>query len=527
VDNIVSDYIYNNLPIYLLYLPDMRLVHRSAVKELINLGINEMVEAYQGMECGAIQQEANIKKMVKDRTAYAIFSHRWLPEGELTFQDLSKLQSISATGFSRMIESSKEELKVLCGARILDRAMVSSKGDVERNGGNIFEQMKGICGSVSAEDHHAGGVFRASVSGETHRIRVYGSVSGEDHHAGGFVKFVKFCEAALQLHCDYVWLDTGCINKQSSAELEESIRSMFRWYRNSEICIVHLSTTTSPGYMSEDPWFSRGWTLQEILAPKAIKFFWKSWQPVTAHPNDKIRDADLGIPLWKLISQITQIPEDQLLNFTPGTKDIRERMVWASKRKTTRIEDMAYCLIGIFDIPLSIAYGEGRMAFYRLQVEIMQRSHDRGLFAWSGSSPSHNSMFAAGPEAFLPLEGKFLTAMAPSSNATYTLTNYGLRIALSVYEVQCIKELSEKGLWVKYELTVPELEKVYVALPSQTKYENLAIGILGNRRGLKSLAILLNSPEINSKQYTRIATQYAIELLGSSEWKQPAEIFIE
>jgi hypothetical protein len=280
--------------------------------------------------------------------------------------------------------------------------------------------------------------------------------------------------------------------------------------------------------MRQDPWFSRGWTLQELLAPKVIKFFWKSWHPVTVHPNDKIRDADLGIPLWEFISQITRIPEYQLLNFNPGTKDIRERMVWASGRQTTRIEDMAYCLIGIFNIPLSIAYGEGRIAFYRLQVEIMQRTHDRGLFAWSGSPSPHKSMFAAGPEAFLPLEGKFLTATAPSADSTHMLTNCGLRIPLSVYDVQSIKELSEQqDLWVEYELKVPEFEKIYVELPSQTKYENLAIGILGNRRGLKSLAILLNSPEINSKQYTRITTQYAIELLGSSEWKQPAEIFIE
>jgi len=494
----VDNYIHT-LPIYLLYLPDMRLVHRSAVKDLINPGIDEMVKTYKDMSGSAIQQEENIKKMLMDGAPYAIFSHRWLPEGELTFQDLSKLQSITAAGFSRLIESPKEELKVLSSAAILDRGSVFSEGDAERNGLDVFEQMKGICDSML----------------------------DQDHCAGGFVKLVRFCEVALQRECKYVWLDTGCINKQNSAELQESIRSMFRWYRNSEICIVHLSETTSPYDMRQDPWFSRGWTLQELLAPKVIKFFWKSWHPVTANPNDKIRD-DLGIPLWEFISQITRIPEYQLLNFDPGTKDIRERMVWASGRQTTRIEDMAYCLIGIFDIPLSIAYGEGRIAFYRLQVEIMQRSHDRGLFAWSGSPSSHKSMFAAGPEGFLPLEGKFLTATGPSANSTHMLTNCGLRIPLSVYDVQCIKELSEQqDLWVEYELEVPELGKIHVALPSQTKCENLAIGILGNRRGLKSLAILLNSPTIGSKQYTRIATRDAIELLDSSKWKRPAVIFIE
>jgi hypothetical protein len=194
----VDNYIHT-LPIYLLYLPDMRLVHRSAVKDLINPGIDEMVKTYKDMSGSAIQQEENIKKVLMDGAPYAIFSHRWLPEGELTFQDLSKLQSITAAGFSRLIESPKEELKVLSSAAILDRGSVFSEGDAERNGLDVFEQMKGICDSML----------------------------DQDHCAGGFVKLVRFCEVALQRKCKYVWLDTGCINKQNSAELQESIRSMF------------------------------------------------------------------------------------------------------------------------------------------------------------------------------------------------------------------------------------------------------------------------------------------------------------
>jgi hypothetical protein len=109
------------------------------------------------MSRSAIEQEENIKKMLKDGTSYAIFSHRWLPEGELTFQDLSKLQSISAAGFSRLIESPKEDLKVLSGAAILDHGSVFSEGDAERNGRDVFEQMKGICDSMLDQDHRAGG----------------------------------------------------------------------------------------------------------------------------------------------------------------------------------------------------------------------------------------------------------------------------------------------------------------------------------------------------------------------------------
>jgi hypothetical protein len=434
--------------------------------------------------------EAKIKQMVTDATSYAILSHRWLETGELTFQDLSKLNSISAAGFSQLIKSPKE-LKVLCGATILDRAAgFSAKENFKGKPKEVFQQMRKICECLS----------------------------NGDNQASDFVKLVKFCEVA---QCDFVWLDTGCINKQSSAELEESIRSMFRWYRNSSICIIHLGKTSSPYTMLNDPWFKRGWTLQELLAPKVIKFFSKSWVPLTMHDNDTIPDAQLGIPLWRFISLITQIPVHQLHNFEPGTNDIRERMVWASKRETTRIEDMAYCLIGIFDIPLPIAYGEGRMAFQRLQAEIVQRSHDQGLFAWNGSPSSYNSMFAAGPEAFFPLDWPLLTVgedVAGSADPTYALTNHGLRIPLSIYDV-----VIQGG---KYKLEGLGLE---VALHVQIHNEKLSIGILGNSPGGKSLAILLNSispATASRRRYKRITTHDVIEL-PSSNWKAPQVIFIE
>ena len=493
MDHIVNNHVHNNLPIYLLYLPDMRLVRRSIVKTLIGPAINRMVDVYLTAQGSPIQKAEYIKQMVKDETAYAIFSHRWLDEGELTFQDLSKLESINVAGLSLLINSPKSELKVLRGAKILDQAMVQSTANVyaERNG--VFNKMKEIC-------HY---------------------LSGQDHCASGLVKLVKFCEAALQRQCNYVWLDTGCINKESSAELEESIRSMFGWYRNSKICIVHLGQTNTPLNMLQETWFTRGWTLQELLAPKAIKFFSQSWRPITAKPNDKISDDKLGIPLWNVISGITGIPEVQLVDFEPGIIDVRERMVWASKRKTTRIEDMAYCLIGIFNIPLSIAYGEGPMAFYRLQAEIVQRSHDRGLFAWNGSPSSHNSMFAAGPEAFFPLKGS-LTAggeIAVSADPTYALTNYGLRIPLSIYNV--VKDGD------KYKLEELGME---VELQLQTQGEKFSISILGNGPGEKSLAIVLKPISIDAigslRQYQKITTHNVIEL-PRSNWKAPEVIFIK
>jgi len=279
--------------------------------------------------------------------------------------------------------------------------------------------------------------------------------------------------------------------------------------------------------MAQDPWFTRGWTLQELLAPKVIKFFSRSWRPLTAKRNDKIPDAELGTPLWKTISEITRIPQDQLLNFEPGIINVRERMVWVSKRKTTRIEDMAYCLIGIFNIPLSIAYGEGPMAFHRLQVEIVERSHDRGLFAWNGSPSLHNSMFAAGPEAFFPLEGSLLTSgeeVADSADPSYALTNYGLRIPLSIYDVKHIEALrGHDGAW---KLKVLGLGEIEVALEFLREDAKLTIGILGNTPGNISLAIVLISLEIGSRRYKRMTTD-VIKLPSSNKWKAPKPIFIE
>ena len=463
----------------------MRLVHRSAVEALIQPAtVDRMINGYLTEPVSLIQREQYVERMVKDKTAYAIFSHRWLVGGELTFQDLSKLESIDVAGLNLLINRPLRELKKLRGAVILDQAMASTpNGNAERNGIEVFKKIQELCDRLS----------------------------DQDHCATDLVKLVKFCEAALRYKCDYVWLDTGCINKQSSAELEESIRSMFSWYRNSKMCIVHLSQTSTLSDMAQDPWFTRGWTLQELLAPTAMKFFSKSWHPLTSMRNDKVWDHKSGIPLWKTISKITQIPVVQLLGFKPGTINIRERMVWASRRKTTRIEDMAYCLIGIFNIPLSIAYGEGQMAFYRLQVEILQHSHDRGLFAWNGSASSRNSMFAAGPEAFFPLRWSLLTTEEDigSADPTYMLTNYGLRIPLSIYEVQRIEAVDmDNGVQSTYKLEAQGLlGKIEVAFDkSLSEDTKLTIGILGNGPDDVSLAIVLISSKIGSIQYERMPT---------------------
>ncbi|KAI3319183.1 heterokaryon incompatibility protein-domain-containing protein [Xylariaceae sp. AK1471] len=225
----------------------------------------------------------------------------------------------------------------------------------------------------------------------------------------GYIKITQTCRLALKDNLEYAWIDTCCIDKSSSAELSESINSMFKWYENAAICYAFLSDYI-PGEMElkECRWWSRGWTLQELLAPQTVVFYDATWEVVGTK-----------VDLVNLISGITKIQEDVLLDKKGITlRTVSQRMSWAVSRQTTRIEDEAYCLLGIFEIHMPLLYGEGRMAFRRLQEEIIKRKADLTIFYWdvatSGSSgrPQCMSLFAESPGAFglvPPLEHFSLT----------------------------------------------------------------------------------------------------------------------
>ncbi|XXG99222.1 hypothetical protein Hte_005559 [Hypoxylon texense] len=196
----------------------------------------------------------------------------------------------------------------------------------------------------------------------------------------GWSKLDDFCKKAHKHGYDYVWVDTCCIDKSSSSELSEAINSMFRWYREADICYVYLADYEHGAVPEEQlpkcEWFTRGWTLQELLAPYDVRFYDKTWEFV----GDKNSFADL-------VSKITSIPvpalsgEDEL-----STYSVAQRMSWAATRITTRIEDMAYCLLGLFDINMPLLYGERYKAFFRLQKEILENVHDLTVLAWNPSA---------------------------------------------------------------------------------------------------------------------------------------------
>ncbi|KAG1723757.1 heterokaryon incompatibility protein-domain-containing protein, partial [Suillus lakei] len=237
----------------------------------------------------------------------------------------------------------------------------------------------------------------------------------------GYEKLKKFCEKARKDGMEFAWSDTCCIDKSSSTELDESIRSMFRWYENSAICIVHLAQSGNIKDIRKDEWIRRGWTLQELLAPRKIKFFNARWMPMTHDENDKApsMEIDGSSDILRALEKATGIPSDALtsdLGEYPMRVD--ERMAWAATRETTRVEDAAYSLMGIFDVSLQIAYGEGRdRAFCRL-IEAIMQTGDPSVLNWNGGDCArHHSGSRAFPRQFdfdQPLE--------------MTITSRGLRI---------------------------------------------------------------------------------------------------
>ncbi|KAF9473428.1 hypothetical protein BDN70DRAFT_867408, partial [Pholiota conissans] len=184
----------------------------------------------------------------------------------------------------------------------------------------------------------------------------------------GYRKLVQFSRAALENHeLSLGWMDTVCIDKSSSSELDESIRSMYKWYENSSVCITYLAESSSVADMANDTWFTRGWTLQELLAPYTLKFYDCNWNQLTSSSNDKRHEG-----VQDQIKLATSITEDELTENYMFRHPISRRMQWAAKRRVTRGEDTAYSLMGIFEISMSIAYGEGECnAFARLLKEII------------------------------------------------------------------------------------------------------------------------------------------------------------
>ena len=260
----------------------------------------------------------------------------------------------------------------------------------------------------------------------------------------GFAKIQGACTQALKRGLDWVWVDTCCIDKSSSAELSEAINSMYQWYSRSQVCFAYLSDMARfveavgvpeldepDAAIRRSRWWTRGWTLQELLAPANVVFFAADWSVVGRKTSDW---------LAYLITEITGIDVEYLQRpWHIRTAPAARKMSWLARQTTTRAEDMAYCMLGLFDIHMPLLYGEGTKAFTRLQHEIIKTSNDHTIFcwAWSPAVPSDwTSLLAPSPSQFLDSEEWKPSAMTPVLDETrvsiYSMTNAGLSIRLPV-----------------------------------------------------------------------------------------------
>jgi hypothetical protein len=279
-------------------------------------------------------------------------------------------------------------------------------------------------------------------------------LAGRKKHTTGYAKIVACCSHAagqtwterkyrpdlfdyegITRAIDWVWIDTCCINKESSAELSEAINSMYRWYADAHVCYVYLSDvlihrnlaeTTSD--LQKSKWFTRGWTLQELLAPFGLVFLDRKWRKIGTRSDFR-----------NVISQVTGIAERHFkdLNgpFIPSASII-EKFSWAARRSTSRREDRAYCLLGLFSISMPLLYGEGDNAFRRLLQEIVRSSNDESAFLWDHYINHQSGILSVNPwlgpswrfEASEDAQPGECSSFEGITRPPYAVTNQGLEL---------------------------------------------------------------------------------------------------
>lgn len=201
----------------------------------------------------------------------------------------------------------------------------------------------------------------------------------------GWDKVAKCCQRAAAAGWEYVWIDTCCINKNDNTELAEAINSMFRWYAEAQICIAYLADVPpryTLGGEVDDPrppwvqrfrssrWFTRGWTLQEMLAPSHLLFLDMQWGTIGSR---EVWEGEVCVA--------TGIAPEHQRDFSSTC--LATKLSWAANRQTTREEDRAYSLLGLLGVHMPLIYGEGKQAFIRLQNELIRTSPDESIFAWT------------------------------------------------------------------------------------------------------------------------------------------------
>ncbi|KAF2758234.1 HET-domain-containing protein [Pseudovirgaria hyperparasitica] len=334
----------------------------------------------------------------------------------------------------------------------------------------------------------------------------------------GWAKLSSACEFAKSFGCDWLWMDTCCIDKTSSTELTESLNSMFRWYKKSAICIAYIDDLDIESWennLSRASWFTRGWTLQELIAPSEVLFTTKGWDVIGSKTK-----------LARKLAEVTGIEEVVLKTGSMDDVNVAQKLAWASNRETSRIEDGAYCLLGIFNVNMPALYGEGCNAFIRLQEEVLKKSDDRSIFAWgmlsecspSGPLPSPSKTDITGPQFRIGLLSPSLEGFQDSSplhnitlsylckrlsippiDGEITTTNYGTKILFPMFPIEAATDDYQH-------------HNVYIALLSCESLDGNVIGIYLHQLSDHHFARVSSfvAPDLLSIPYSLIPTKKLI-----------------
>ncbi|OAX35388.1 hypothetical protein K503DRAFT_773522, partial [Rhizopogon vinicolor AM-OR11-026] len=225
---------------------------------------------------------------------------------------------------------------------------------------------------------------------------VQGKSVYELNSVDGIAKLQSFCKVARDAGYNWAWSDTCCIDKNNNIDLQESVNTMFVWYRHSALTIIYLSDVpplSKSGALAKSAWNSRGWTVQEFLAPKIVLFYQNDW---TLYLDDRSPNHKESTAIMRELGDATGINAQALIAFRPEMRGAREKLQWSSMRVTTLQEDIAYSLFGIFGVNLSPIYGEKKQnALGRLLQEIVAQSGDITCLDWVGKSSEFNSCLPA------------------------------------------------------------------------------------------------------------------------------------
>lgn len=270
-------------------------------------------------------------------------------------------------------------------------------------------------------------------------------VSREDIESkAGYRKVTSTARMALERDYRFFWIDTCCIDKTSSSELQEAINSMYRWYEEAAICIAFLDDVY-PGVvrnlsdfhfgelLAGTRWITRGWTLQELIAPREVHFVNAGWAYMTSKSISS-----------QYLSSVTGIPRHVLETGDLSKTSVAQKMSWAADRMTTRAEDRAYSLLGIFGVHMPMLYGEGANAFTRLQEEILKTTPDDSIFYWIDGEDSNatcRGLLAPSPNAF-----KVCGNVCAGPPVLISNTNLGISLRLKARPLKDTRDLISVGL---------------------------------------------------------------------------------